>query len=129
MKTVFLVMRWIFALAAWCLFFFWWREAARPGWVSPKAVLYSLLSIAAVVSAAVAYSVVWILHNKRIAKGGKRGFVSFYKPPRFEADALGRKLTLLPSREDGYDPIVVVRNVGDGKEYVVEKEATQGAKA
>lgn len=127
MKTVISILRWIFAFLSWCLFFFWWKEAATPGWVSPRAVLYSLLLIAAVVSAAVIYSAVWIFHNKRIASRGKRGFVSFYKPPRFEADALGRRLKLLPMQHDTYDPIVIVRNAGDHKEYVAEQ--AQGTSA
>jgi len=120
MKTVFLVIRWICALLGWVLFFFWWKKASTPGWVSPRAVIYSLLSIAGVVTAAVAYSVVWIFHNKRLAKRGKRGFVSFYKPPRFESDALGRKLKL-PAMDHDSDSEIVVRQVGGHKEYVVQK--------
>lgn len=122
MKTAFLIVRWIFAFLGWTLFFFWWRKASTPGWVSPRAVAFSLLTIAGVVSAAVVYSVVWIMHNKRLANRGKRGFVSFYKSPRFETDALGRRLKLLPVQQEGYDPVIVVRNIGDHKEYVVDKE-------
>lgn len=130
MKTAFLVIRWICALLGWCLFFFWWKKASTPGWVSPTAVIYSLLSIAAVVSGAVLYSTFWILHNKRLARRGKRGFVSFYKPPHFEADALGRKLTLPPMSHDSYDPILVVRQVGNHKEYVAEETPhAKGVKA
>lgn len=128
MKTAFLIVRWIFAFLGWTLFFFWWRKASTPGWVSPRAVAFSLLTIVGVVSAAVAYSVVWIMHNKRLANRGKRGFVSFYKSPRFEADALGRRLKLL-SVHDSYDPIIVVRNVGDHKEYDVDKEQERGVNA
>jgi hypothetical protein len=131
MKTIFLFVRWLCALLAWCLFFFWWREAATPGWVSPRAVTLSLLSIAAVVSGAILYSSVWIFHNKRIAKKGNRGLVSFYKPPKFEADALGRRIKLLPFQSDSYDPVVVIHQSGKEKEYVVEKVAplVKGANA
>ncbi|MGZ4787855.1 MAG: hypothetical protein ACXVZV_01450 [Terriglobales bacterium] len=130
MKTAFLVIRWICALLGWCLFFFWWKKASTPGWVSPTAVFYSLLSIAIVVSAAIAYSSLWILHNKRLARRGKRGSVSFYKPPRFEADALGRRLTLPPMTHDSYDAILVVRQVGNQKEYLPEdKVKGHGANA
>lgn len=121
MRSVLLFVRWVCAFLGWCLFFFWWREASTPGWVSPRAVTLSLLSIAVVVSAAVLYSIVWIIHNKRIAKKGKRGFVSFYKPPKFEADALGRSLKLPPMQHDTYDPVVVIRQSGKEKEYVVER--------
>jgi hypothetical protein len=121
MKTAFLVIRWICALLGWTLFFFWWKKASTPGWVSPTAVIYSLLSIGAVISAAILYSTLWIFHNKRLARRGKRGFVSFYKPPRFEADALGRKLTLPPMSHETYDSIIVVRQAGDHKQYVVEE--------
>jgi len=117
MKTLIKLVRWISAFLAWCLFLYWWREAATPGWVSPRAVLYSLLFIVGVVAAAIAYSTFWILHNKRLANRGKRGFVSFYKPPRFEADALGRRLKL-EHEED--DRVIVIRNVRDHKEYLPE---------
>jgi hypothetical protein len=119
MKTVRLIARWICGFLAWCLFFFWWKEASTPGWVSRDAVVYSLLSIAAVIGAAVLYSTFWILHNKRIARRGRRGKVSFYKSPLFETDALGRKL-VLPAI--GADSVIVIRPSGSQKEYVVEKK-------
>lgn len=121
MKTIISLVRWICALLGWCLFFFWWRKAATPGWVSPRAVVYSLLLIGAVVAAAIAYSSVWILHNKRLANRGKRGFVSFYKPPQFKADALGRQLKLLPVQGDSYETVIVIRNAKDHKEYIPEQ--------
>lgn len=120
MKTILLIMRWIGAFLGWCLFFFWWRKASTPGWVSPRAVGFSLFSIVAVLSCAIAYSIIWILHNKRIARQGKRGYVSFYKSPHFESDALGRKLTL-PVREDIYDSVIVLLQNKDSKEYIAER--------
>jgi hypothetical protein len=128
MRTVFLLVRWVCAFLGWLLFFFWWKKAATPGWVSPHAVFYSLLSIAIVVSAAVLYSAVWIVHNKRLAKKGKRGNVSFYKPPRFEADALGRQLKLPDMQGDKYDPVIVIRTRNSHKEYVPEASG-KGAQA
>jgi hypothetical protein len=125
MKSIRLIIRWICGFLAWALFFFWWKEASTPGWVSRDAVVYSLLSIAAVASGAVLYSVIWILHNKRIARRGKRGNVSFYKSPMFDTDALGRKLKL-PLL--GSDAVIIVRPAGAQKEYVVEKK-TLGANA
>ncbi len=130
MKTVLLVIRWICALLGWCLFFFWWKKAATPGWVSPTAIKYSLLSIAVVVTAAILYSIIWIFHNKRIARRGKRGFVSFYRAPHFETDALGRQLSFPAISADGSDSIFVVRQVGQHKTYVVEeKPKGRGANA
>ena len=90
--------------------------------VSALMVVYSLLSIAAVVSATILYSVFWILHNKRLARRGKRGNVSFYKSPRFDSDALGRKLKFPAIQQDAYGSVVIVRASGDNKEYVVEKK-------
>jgi hypothetical protein len=119
MKTAIIIVRWICACLAWVLFFFWWRKAATPGWVSPRAVIYSLLTIGAVVLGAIGYSIFWIRHNKRIAKRGRRGFVSFYKSPHFEADALGHPLKLLP-HSDSCDAVVVVHQNGQQKEYLVE---------
>ncbi len=130
MKTALLVVRWICAFLGWALFFFWWKKASTPGWVSPRAVMWSFLSIAIVVSGAILYSTFWILHNKRLARKGKRGFVSFYKPPKFEADALGRKIKVPEMRHDAYDAIMVVRHVGDHKEYIAEGPPLgKGAKA
>ena len=128
MKTALLLVRWLCAFLGWTLFFFWWKKAATPGWVSPGAIFYSLLTIVIVVSAAVLYSAVWIVHNKRLARKGKRGFVSFYKPPRFEADALGRQLKLPPMDHDRYDRIIVIRTVNSHKEYVPEASG-KGAQA
>jgi hypothetical protein len=122
MKTASIIVRWIFACLAWVLFFFWWKKASTPGWVSPRAVIYSLLTIAAVILGAIGYSIYWIRHNQRIARRGKRGFVSFYKPPHFENDALGRPLKLLPQPADGYDAIIVVRQNGEQKEYSVAQD-------
>lgn len=128
MKTPLLLARWLCALLGWVLFLFWWMKAATPGWVSPSAVFYSLLTIIIVVSGAVLYSAVWILHNKRLARKGKRGFVSFYKPPRFQADALGRQLKLPSMDPDKYAPIIVVRTINIHKEYIPETSG-KGAKA
>ena len=122
MKTVLLIVRWIGALLGWCLFFFWWRKAVTPGWVSPRAVLFSLITIATVVSAAVAYSALWIFHNKRLARRGKRGFVSFYKPPRFESDALGRRLKMPATPHDRFANVVIIRDAEGHKEYVSGEE-------
>lgn len=114
MRTVLLTIRWICAFLGWALFFFWWKKAYSAT-VGPHSVTVSLLVIAAVIAAAVTYAFVWIFHNKRLARRGKRGFVSFYKPPRFEADALGRPLSTQHGPEDR---LIAIRHVGNQKEYV-----------
>jgi hypothetical protein len=119
MKNVKLLLRWICACLGWILFFFWWREASTPGWVSPRAVIYSLLTIGLVVLAAAAYAIAWILHNKRVARRGRRGYVSFYKSPHFEADALGRPLKLTSLLRNGNHSVIVVRQNGGEKEYLI----------
>jgi len=114
MRTVFLTFRWIFAFLGWALFFFWWKKAYS-GTASERAMTISLLVIAAVVVAAVGYAAIWIFHNKRIARRGKRGFLSFYKSPRFESDALGRSISTQHGPEDS---LIAIRQVGNHKEYV-----------
>ena len=114
MRTVVLIFRWICAFLGWALFFFWWKKAYS-GTVSQRAVTISLLVIAGVVAVAALYSSVWIFHNKRIARRGKRGFVSFYKPPNFVSDALGRRLSTHHGPEDR---IISIRQAGNQKEYV-----------
>jgi len=114
MRTALLTVRWICASLGWALFFFWWRKAYS-GTVSPRAVTYSLVVIAALVVGAATYSALWIHHNKRIARRGRRGFVSFYKPPRFESDALGRRLSTLHHPDDR---LIAIRQAGNQKEYV-----------
>ena len=114
MKTVLLALRWVCAFLGWALFFFWWKKAYS-GTASVRAVTISLLVIAAVIVAAVAYAAVWIFHNKRVARRGKRGFVSYYKSPRFEADALGRSLSTQHGPEDN---LIAIRHRGNRKEYV-----------
>ena len=118
MRTALLTVRWLCAFLGWALFFFWWKKAYS-GTASEHAVTISLLAITAVIGGAALYSATWIFHNKRIARRGKRGFLSFYKSPRFESDALGRSISGQYGPEDS---LIAIRHVGNNKEYVPFKD-------
>lgn len=118
MRTALLTVRWICAFLGWALFFFWWKKAYS-GTVSPRAITVSLLVVAGVIVVAAAYASAWIFHNKRIARRGKRGFVSFYKAPRFESDALGRRLS---TQHGPDDRLIAIRHSGNQKEYVTLRD-------
>ena len=120
MRKLFLIVRSTAVVLAWSLFFFWWKQVlAYPG-LSHRTIVFSLVAIALTLSAAVTYSVVWILHNKRLARRGRRGQVSFYRAPRFEKDAIGRNMRL-PSCDSPLERVIVVSSTVSTKEFAPEK--------
>ncbi len=127
MTKVFTVVRWISAALGWSLFFFWWKVVLGSRSYSQRTATVSLLAIFALLLAAVIYCIVWIFHNKRIARRGKRGNVSFYKSPKFERDAIGRELKLLPIDYDHPAPVIIVRSTAETKEFLVEGLVDPGA--
>jgi hypothetical protein len=119
MKKVFVVVRTISAVLSWSLFFFWWKKVLQSTDLNQRTVLYSLLAVALTVVAAAIYSTVWIFHNKRVARRGKRGLVSFYRSPLFERDAIGREILSLPT-PDRNDRVIIVNSKERTKEFSVE---------
>ena len=124
MRKIFFIVRVISAVLGWVLFFYWWRVVILAG-VTNRNVLISLLVIAGTLLAACLYAIAWIVHNKRVARRGRRGAVSFYVSPKFSTDALGRRL-LLPEFGSGNDGRVTIVTITRGnKQFSTEKSAAK----
>ena len=75
---------------AWVLFFYWWRRVALNSTASAATFAVVVLLVIAVV---IFYStLLWIHHNIKLAKRGKRGLSTRYLRPEFEHDWLDRPL-------------------------------------
>ncbi|HET9696883.1 MAG TPA: hypothetical protein VFP40_08465 [Terriglobales bacterium] len=122
MRKVLVVVRAISAVLAWSLFFFWWKKVLGSTDLNQRTVFYSLLAIGLTLLAAILYSIIWILHNQRVAKRGQRGSVSFYKTPLFQRDAIGREIVMMPQNADRYDRVIRVRSTEKTKEFLADTE-------
>ncbi len=121
MNRVFLLVRIVMALLAWVLFIYWWRRVLDTAALTQRIIFFSLLSVGIAWFLVAVLSALWILHNKRLAKRGRRGLVSAYTPPRYEKDLLGRQLKLLPFDHD--HAVIVVRSDHEVKHFLSEDEA------
>ena len=78
------------ALLGWVLFFYWWRKVALESTAAAASVAVVALLI---IGIAVFYStLLWIRHNLKLARHGKRGFSTRWVRPYFERDHLDRAL-------------------------------------
>lgn len=88
------------AILGWVLFFYWWRKVALESTAAAASVAVVVLLI---VGIAVFYStVLWIRHNLKLAKRGKRGTSTRWVRPHFDRDHLNRPLVFsdrLPRHE------------------------------
>jgi hypothetical protein len=91
----------IAAFLGWVLFFFWWRKVALESTAASATLAVVVLTI---IGVAIFYTtLLWIRHNIRLAKRGKRGFSTRYLQPNFERDWLNRPLVFsdLAHRREG----------------------------
>jgi Na+/melibiose symporter-like transporter len=88
------------SILAWVLFFYWWRRVALDSTASAATFAVVVLLVIAVV---IFYStILWIRHNIKLAKRGKRGLSTRYLHPEFERDWLDRPLVfgnMIPPRD------------------------------
>ena len=78
------------AILGWVLFFYWWRKVALESTATAATVAVVVLVI---IGGVVFYStLLWIRHNLKLAKRGKRGFSTRWVRPYFERDHLDRAL-------------------------------------
>ncbi len=78
------------SILGWALFCYWWMRVAFESTASAATVAVALLTAIAV---ATFYStLLWIQHNIKLARRGKRGFSTRYLRPAFERDWLDRTL-------------------------------------
>ena len=82
----------------WFLFVYWWDEVTQ-GEATVEILAYTGAALAVAVIALAAMTTLWVRHNVKVARQGKRGRVTAYLPPRIDRDRLGRRLWLPPRRE------------------------------
>lgn len=109
------IVRSLVLAGAWVLFAYWWSVVLRrEGADSLVAVARTLASGVLVISLA---AVIWVQHNLRIARAGKRGRASLYRPLHFSQDFLGRPLEMPPPAELDRSAHVIVDIVDGLKRY------------
>jgi hypothetical protein len=82
----------------WFLFVYWWDEVTQ-GEATVEILAYTGAALATAVITLAAMTTLWVKHNVKVARQGKRGRVTAYLPPRIDRDRLGRRLWLPPRRE------------------------------
>ena len=82
----------------WFLFVYWWDEVTQ-GEATVEILAYTGAALATAVITLAAMTTLWVRHNVKVARQGKRGRVTAYLPPRIDRDRLGRRLWLPPRRE------------------------------
>lgn len=105
----------------WCLFGYYWYVVVHRQLTVDSGV--ALLILAAIVVAGCVLTVLWVVHNKRLATrlGRRKGFAP--PPEDFACDHLGRPVVAPPLAELRAATAVVVELDGDGrKTYRVAAE-------
>jgi hypothetical protein len=107
-------------LFGWTLFLYWWWVVLRR---TDRVVTWRLVTgLAVLASFLVAFSLIWILHNLRLARGGRRNRATPYHAGAFERDKLDRPLVLTDLHTLREAPVVVV-HASAGQKVYVEGEA------
>jgi hypothetical protein len=78
------------AILGWALFCYWWMRVAFESTAASATVAVALLTMIAV--ATFYGTLLWIQHNIKLARRGKRGYSTRYVRPSFERDWLDRTL-------------------------------------
>jgi hypothetical protein len=125
MQVVAKIVRLILASMAWVLFAIWWTRVTRPSWTPQWEIDRALIVIGSVGIALLAFSFLWINHNKRLAKKGRRGKVSNYVFFKREQDSLGRPLLIQFERME-WAPNVIVEVLEETKYFRLSDPAAEG---
>lgn len=80
----------VVAFAGWVLFGFWWHRVALQSTPSSAEAAAFALVVMAVIT--FFFTLIWIRHNMRLARNGKRGKTALYLEPDFQVDSLNRAL-------------------------------------
>lgn len=89
------------ALLGWVFFFYWWRKVALQSTAGAATVAVVVLLIAGIV--VTYFTLLWIRHNLKLARRGKRGFSTLWVRPQFDRDHFDRPLVFSDStsRQEG----------------------------
>ena len=105
----------------WTLFVYWWSKVVRTD--QPRPLITLVLAIALFSAVTLLAALLWIRHNQRLARGGKRGMASRYHAPKFEHDALGRTIVLPNGGQVQAADVVVIASFAQLKTYTPEHDA------
>jgi hypothetical protein len=103
----------------WSLFVYWWREVLRQD--QPRPLVNLVLTVAVFCGFILLVAVLWIWHNRRLARGGRRGLSAAYRVASFERDALGRTIALPADDSVRTASIVMISADAGTKTYEAEE--------
>jgi hypothetical protein len=102
-------------LFGWTFFVWSWLDIL--GENDPLMVMNTLATLVVIADVFLVVTLVWISHNRRLARRGKRGLASAVRVPRFERDRVER-LYVLPERLDLHSaPVLIVSVTAEQKVY------------
>jgi hypothetical protein len=102
-------------LFGWTLFAYWWFEVIEK---TDKVVfLRALAAVVIVVDIVLLATLIWIAHNRRLARRGKRGRSTPFRIPRYERDRVHRAIVLAGRDSLQRAPILVITATAKEKTY------------
>jgi hypothetical protein len=102
-------------VVGWCLYVYWWAQVL--GQEPPREIIILLLLVVLWSMVLLASALRWIWHNRRQASRGTRGSAAKYSVPKYEHDALGRRISLPQHHALRAASIVTVESTKDTKTF------------
>ena len=103
-------------LFGWTLFLYWWWVVLRR---TDHVIAWRLVTgLAVLASFLVAFSLIWILHNLRLARKSRRNRATRYNAGVFERDKLDRPVVLRDLHTLREAPVVIVHADREQKHYI-----------
>jgi hypothetical protein len=115
-------------VCGWFLFVYWWDEVTQ-GEAIVEMLAYTGAALATAVITLAAITTLWVRHNVKVAREGKRGRVTAYLPPQIDRDRLGRRLWLPPRPELLEAQVLRLEVDKNGKFYLGEERRFKVAAA
>ena len=99
----------------WTLFAYWWFEVFEK---TDKVVfLRALAAVVIVIDIVLLATLIWIAHNRRLARRGKRGRSTPFRIPQYERDRVHRIIVLAGRDSLKKAPIFVITTTAKEKTY------------
>ena len=110
----------VFAVIFGWTFFAWsWFDLFATN--DPGVVMSSVAALVIVADGLLIATLIWISHNQRLARRGRRGIASAVRVPRFERDGIDRAY-VLPDRSDLHAaPVLIVSLTAGQKVYTTSR--------
>ena len=102
-------------LFGWTLFAYWWVDVIEK---TDKVVfLRALAAVVIVIDIVLFATLIWIAHNRRLARRGKRGLSTPFRIPQFERDRVHRAIILAGRDSLRRAPILIITATPKEKTY------------